>query len=55
MKRRRNYEASVCDFAAVLIPSAYGQKQPSDPNQFPETVKVDSETKETNDGGDTLS
>jgi hypothetical protein len=41
-------------FAAVLIPAAYGQKQPPDPNQFPETVKVISETKETNDKGDTM-
>jgi len=42
-------------FAAVLIPAAYGQKQPPDANQFPETVKVISETKETNDKGDTMS
>jgi hypothetical protein len=40
--------------AAMLVPTAYGQKQPPDPNQFPETVKVISETKETNDKGDTL-
>jgi hypothetical protein len=39
-------------FAAVLIPAAYGQKQPPDPNQFPETVKIISETKESLDKGD---
>lgn len=41
-------------FAAVLIQAAYGQKQPPVPNQYPETVKIISETKESLDKGDVV-